>query len=392
MFSYELTSEITSEIERFDRTAQRLDVVSTLPRTWSGRVRRDLQARAIGASVALEGVPVTVEEVRRILAGDKPPGVSDEDTALVNGYREAMQFVLSRADDHAFTWSAEVFRSIHTSVMARSWAARAGLYRDRQVWLTNSLTGEQVYLPPANESVPGLVDELAQWLAEEGQQVSALVQASLAHVWLAAVHPFRDGNGRTARIAASLVMYRRGYRLPQFTSLEEWWGAHPADYYAAFDCLGDRWDPNTDVTPFIAAHVSAQRRQADALSLKNATEKLLWAALEDITLYELGMDARAANALWDAFFGRVVTNRYYRGVVDLAQVTASHDLKQLQVSGMLRAEGDGRSRAYVGTMRLLRRVAELFDLSVDLGGDGPFDAHVRNSVVAALAAKVADAK
>lgn len=392
MFRYELTPEITSEIERFDRTAQRLDVVSTLPRTWSGRVRRDLQARAIGASVALEGVPVTVEEVRRILAGDKPAGVSDEDTALVNGYREAMQYVLSRADDEAFTWSAEVFRSVHLSVMARSWAARAGLFRDRQVWLTDSVTGEQVYLPPENERVPALVDELAQWLTEEGQQVSALIQASLAHVWLAAVHPFRDGNGRTARIAASLVMYRRGYRLPQFTSLEEWWGAHPADYYAAFDCLGDRWDPNADVTPFLAAHVRAQRCQVDALSLKNATEKLLWAALEDITVYELGMDARAANALWDAFFGRVVTNRYYRGVADLTQVTASHDLKQLQVSGLLSAQGDGRSRAYVGTMRLLRRVTELFDLSVDLGGDGSLESDVRTGVIAALAAKVADAE
>ncbi len=389
MFQYSLTSEIQADIDRFEQTAKRLDVVSTLPRTWSGRVRRDLQAQAIGASVALEGVPVTADEVRRILAGDKPPGVSDEDTALVNGYREAMQFVLSRADDQAFTWTAEVFRSIHASVMARSWAERAGLYRDRQVWLTNSATGEQVYLPPAIEEVPALVDDLATWLESDGNQAPALVQAALAHVWLAAIHPFRDGNGRTARIVASLVMYRRGHRLPQFTSLEEWWGAHPVDYYAAFDCLGSGWSPSVDVTPFVAAHVSAQRRQVDALSLKNATEKLLWVALEDIVVYELGMDARAANALWDAFFGRVVTNRYYRGVADLRQVTASHDLKLLQASGLLAAQGGGRSRDYVGTLKLMRRLVELFDLPLDVGGDGPADAEVRDNIVATLAEKVA---
>ncbi len=186
MFHYTMTPEVQiSDIDRFAQVAKRFDIVATLPRTWSGRVRRDLLAEAVGASVALEGVPVTVDEVRRILAGDKPPGVSEEDSALVRGYREAMQFVLSRADDTAFSWSAEIFRSVHASVMARSWVARAGLYRDRQVWLTNSTTGQQVYLPPSNDEVPALVDALASWLAATAEPT--LVQAAIAHVWLAAV-------------------------------------------------------------------------------------------------------------------------------------------------------------------------------------------------------------
>lgn len=388
MFRYVLTSQINDDTARFAQVAAQLDIVSTLPRTWSGRVRRDLQAEAIGASVALEGVNVTVDEVRRILAGDEPREVSKEDAALVRGYCEAMQFVLSRADDPALAWNAEIFRTVHSNVMARSWADRAGLYRDRQVWLTNAHTGKQVYLPPANEDVPGLVDELASWLGGAGESVEPLVRAALAHVWLAAVHPFRDGNGRTARIVASLVMYRAGYRLPQFTSLEEWWGAHPSDYYAAFDCLGSNWDPDVDVTPFIEAHVAAQRMQADALSLKQATERLLWSALEDIVDHDLGMDIRAANALWDAFFGRDVTNRYYRGVTDVGQVTASHDLKQLQTSGLLAGRGDGRSRSYVGTPALLRRVVELFSLPIDASGEGPADVDLRNAVIAELATKV----
>ena len=133
--------------------------------------------------------------------------------------------------------------------------------------------------------------------------------------------------------------------------------------------------------------MAAQRCQADALSLKNAAERLLWTALEDIVVHELGMDARAANALWDAFFGRTVTNRYYRGVTDLTQVTASHDLKQLQTSGYLAPEGDGRARSYRGTIRLVRRVVELFDLPVDTRGDGPIDPDLRNTTFAALAEK-----
>ncbi|MHB8706638.1 MAG: Fic family protein [Coriobacteriia bacterium] len=387
MFSYTLTEQIQDDISRFAEVATRLDLVGTLPRTWSGRVRRDLEAEAVGASVALEGVPVTVDDVRRILVGDTPAGVSESDAALVRGYREAMQFVLTRADDPNFAWTAEVIRTIHTSVMARSWAARAGLYRERQNWLQSASTGEQVYLPPPTEAVPALVDTLAAWLSGPGESVPVLVRAALAHAWLAAVHPFLDGNGRTSRIVASLTMYRGGYRLPQFTSLEEWWGSHPDDYYGAFACLGPSWDAESDVTQFVSAHVSAQRRQADALSLRQTTEKLLWSALEDIVMHDLDMDSRAANALWDAFFGRDVTNRYYRGIADIPQVTASHDLKQLQTSGLLAAQGEGRSRSYIGTMRLLRSVVELFDLDVDAWGDGPMDASARGDAIAALAAK-----
>lgn len=388
MFIYTLTPQLQADIERFDEVAARLDIVSVLPRTWSGRVRRDLQAEAIGASVALEGVNVTVDEVRRILAGDNPREVTEQDAALVRGYREAMQFVLSRADDPAFTWNAEIFRNVHASVMARLWTERAGLYRDRQVWLTDATSGEQVYLPPANEEVPPLVDELVKWLERDGNDVPALVRAALTHVWLAAVHPFRDGNGRTARIGASLVMYRAGYRLPHFTSLEEWWGRHPQDYYRAFDCLRQSWNPEADVTPFVEAHVTAQRQQAEALSLKDATERLLWSALEDIVENELGMDARAANALWEAFFGRDVTNRYYRGITDLSQVVASLDLKQLQTSGLLAARGDGRSRSYVGTPALVRRIVEMFSLPIDISGSGRIDQDLRVSTIAALAARV----
>ena len=84
----------------------RFDVLATLPRTWSGHVRRDLEAQAIGASVALEGVPVTVDDVRRILAGDRPARVGEGDASLVEGYRDATRLVLRRADDPHYTWTA----------------------------------------------------------------------------------------------------------------------------------------------------------------------------------------------------------------------------------------------------------------------------------------------
>lgn len=70
-----------------------------MPRVWASRLRRELEAEAVAASTSMEGVPVIVDEVRRILAGQSPTEVRPEDQALVEGYRQAMEFVLRRADD-----------------------------------------------------------------------------------------------------------------------------------------------------------------------------------------------------------------------------------------------------------------------------------------------------
>lgn len=356
MYRYESTEAVATGVRRIEELRARLDALGPLPRTWLVRTRRDLEAEAVAASTIMEGVAVTVDEARRILAGDKPTGVSSEDAALVDGYREAMRFVLARADASTFHWQSELLLSLHHLVLGGSYAKGAGRFRDTQNWLTNKASGTQVYLPPSADKVPSLVDELATWLQETAEP--GPVQAALAHVSVAGIHPFADGNGRTARILASLAMHRSGYRSPQFTSLEEWWGYHLDDYYNAFDCLGTEWAPDTNVTSFLEAHVRAQVAQVEALSLRNTTERALWTVLQDVAVIDMGLNERVTHALYDAFFAREVTNRYYRGMADVSEVTASHDLAKLVVSGALEAKGAGRSAHYVAAPALYAIVVQ----------------------------------
>ncbi len=355
-----MTEAVVGGVRRIAELRARLDAQGPLPRIWVGRTRRDLEAEAIAASTIMEGVTVTVDEARRILAGDKPTGVSVEDIDLVDGYRDAMRFVLARADADAFQWQSELLLSLHHLVLGGSYAKGAGRFRETQNWLTNRANGKQVYLPPPAEKVPSLIDDLTGWLQEADEP--GPVKSALAHVCVAGIHPFGDGNGRTARIAASLAMYRAGYRLPQFTSLEEWWGRHLEDYYGAFGCLGTEWAPDTDVTPFLEAHVCAQVAQVEALSLRNTTERALWTVLQDVAVRDMGLNERATHALYDAFFAREVTNRYYRGMADVSEVTASHDLAKLVASGALEARGAGRSAHYVAAPALYDLVVKHADL------------------------------
>jgi Fic family protein len=355
-------ADVQALCRELDEWRVRLDARATLPRRWDGRLRRDLGAAAIGASVGLEQVPVTVDEVRRILAGDRPTNVSPEDAALVTGYRDAMSYVLRRADDPGFRWDRELVVGLHDRVLAGRYAEGAGRLRSRTATLTDLRTGAEIFRPPADDLVGGLLDEMCA--AVESSPAHPAAVSAWIHVACAAIHPFRDGNGRTARVLASLGMYRGGFRRPEFTSLEEWWGRHPGSYYAAFACLGPEFDRDSDVTSFIRTHLEAQLSQVRALDLKERIEGRIWVAVENVAL-DRGLPERVANALWDAFFGRPVVAGYYREIADVSAPTATNDLTAATAARLLRAEGQRRGRRYLAGPSLVVDVATALGVDVD---------------------------
>lgn len=348
--------------QELDAWRQRLDYKGVLPRAWAGRLRRELEAEAIAASTSMEGVPVTVDEVRRILAGERPPQVAPEDRELVEGHREAMEFSLRRADDGAFRWNRELLVALHDRILAGQYDHGAGRIRTaKPAFVVNRVTGEQVFLPPPGVEVPDLVDEVCSRM-EDGHPHPAIA-AGWIHVAVAAIHPFRDGNGRAARVCASLSMYRGNFKRPEFTSLEEWWGRHLEDYYSAFTCLGEEFNPGSDVTPFIGAHLEAQLHQVRALDNREKVERQIWTALEGAA-EDAHLDRRLVNALWDAFFGREVTAGYYRSLADVSPATATNDLATAVSSSLLIAEGQRRGRRYLAGDRLYDLVAAAINAEV----------------------------
>lgn len=353
-FPFDTTHE-ERQLTELDEWRERFDAGRPVPRRWATRLRRDLEAEAVAASTRMEGVPVTVDDVRQILAGETPRSVSSTAAELVRGYQDAMTFVLRRADDPNFEWNRELLVGIHDRVLAGRQEDGAGRLRVGETRVAGRETGTTVFVPVPGEAVPELVDRLCETFRT--MDVHPAVAAGWFHVVFAAIHPFRDGNGRTARVLASLIMFRGGFRTPAFTSVEEWWGRRPDDYYGAFACLGSQFDTSKDVTPFISAHVTAQLSQVRALDLRERTQRGLWIMIENV-LDDRGLPERLTNALWDAFFGREVKAGYYRGLVDVSAPTATADLRAATTGGLLAAHGERRGRYYTASQRLYRLLAQ----------------------------------
>lgn len=366
------------EVAELEGWRAALDARAPFIRSWEGQLRRDLEAEAVAASTSMEGVPVTVEEVRRILSGDRPAAVASEDRDLVLGYRDAMSYALRRADDPVFRWSPELVKSVHDRVMAGRFTRGAGRYGKTR-YIVNDQTGELIYEPPPERDVARLVERACERIGS--MKVHPALGAAWIHVAVAAIHPFRDGNGRIARVLSSLAMYRGGFKRPEFCSLEEWWGRHRADYYAAFQCLGPRWDPGADVTPFVKAHVSAQLRQVRALDLRERTTRGVWVALERLT-QDLGLPERTMLLLWDLFNERDVTAPYYQALADISRASVTKDLQALRSAGLLRATGSTKDRRYMPGPRLFDLIAK----EVGLSGEEA----TRSSIIGAIASRLAE--
>jgi Fic family protein len=253
-----------------------------------------------------------------------------------------MNFVLRQSDDPAFSWDRGLIVGLHDRVLAGRYDHGAG-----------------------SEQVEALMDEASERM-RTGHPHSAIAAAWI-HVVIAAIHPFKDGNGRSARILASLAMYRGGFKRREFTSLEEWWGRRLHDYYELFGCLGPGFDRRADVTPFVKGHLQAQLHQVRALDLRLRAEQQIWMAVEEAA-EDAGLDRRLANALWDTFFGRDVTAGYYRSLADVSPATATNDLTAAVASRLLTARGQRRGRRYLAGDRLYEAVAGALSIDIESAG------------------------
>ena len=106
-------------------------------------------------------------------------------------------------------------------------------YRDGQNVIRDGGTGGIVYLPPEAHDVPGLMSSLLQWINDtmEKGEVPVPVVAALAHYQYATIHPYYDGNGRTARLLTTVILHRGGYGLKGIYSLEEYYAGNLSGYY-----------------------------------------------------------------------------------------------------------------------------------------------------------------
>lgn len=321
------------------------------PRRWIGSVRRVLSARAIQGSNSIEGYNVSVEDAVAAIEGEDPVEARDEDWQAVMGYRRAMTYVLQLAQDDHFEYSAALIRSLHFMMTEYAFDAGPGLWRPGAIWIRNDATGDVVYEAPDGEEVPALIEALVKQLVTE-HDVPAMVRAAMAHLNLAMIHPFRDGNGRMARCVQTLVLAREGILAPELCSIEEYLGANTRAYYDVLGAVGrGRWNPHHDARPWVRFCLKAHFIQTTSVLRRVREAERIWEEIEGL-IERHRLNARCAAALFDAAIGLSIRNSSYRATLQgwqeaISNQVATLDLRAMVQAGLLEQRGHKRGTYYV---------------------------------------------
>ena len=362
--------EVLDEIARL-RQALRLQIHA--PRRWIGSLRRLTFARAVQGSNTIEGYNATLEDVAAVLAGEEPLEASDETRLALEGYRDAMTYVLQLAEDPYYRFDESLIRSLHFMMMRHDLSKNPGRWRPGVVYVRDELTGEIVYEGPDAGLVPGLVGELVESVNTPDEE-HAIVRAGMAHLNLVLIHPFSDGNGRMARCVQTLVLARDAILEPTFSSIEEYLGRNTQDYYDVLAEVGrGSWQPENDARPWLRFTLTAHIRQARTLLARIRESEELWERCS-VEAQSARLSARVIPALFNAALGFRLQRSAYRALADdeVSEMTATRDLKAMADAGLLVAHGERRGRHYTASDELRSIAREIRERRPSQGDADPF--------------------
>ena len=189
-------------------------------------------------SNALEGNSLTLTETKVLLEdGITVSGKPITDCYEAEGHAEAFDYLFEAAGSDDFQVTEEIVCNLHRLFYKRLDDKAAGKYREHQVVITGT-----EYVPPAAGDVPGMMARFIKSLETLKTTEHPVILAAYAHRRLVDIHPFEDGNGRTARLLMNLILVNKGYQVVSIPPVLR------AEYISAL-MIAQR-DKNPSVDPF----------------------------------------------------------------------------------------------------------------------------------------------
>jgi Fic family protein len=351
-----ITDADRAVLEQIEELRKRLRFFLHEPRRWYGSLRRATLARAVQGSNSIEGYHASVEDVVAVMEGEEPLHADEETRRAIEGYRDAMTYVLRLgASPPMPPLDESLVKALHFMMIKYDLTKNPGQWRPGAVWVENQ-DGQIIYEAPDREELEALIAELLKNVnADTGEPI---VRAAMAHLNLALVHPFSDGNGRMARCVQSWVLAGEGLLSPEFLSIEEYLGRNTTAYYEVLTQVAQgAWSPGRDARPWLRFCLTAHYRQALTVLRRIEETEALWDRCEQLARRHKLPD-RTVGPLCDAARGwQLRRSLYVKSVMasageQITDATATRDLGAMAKAGLLEPVGEKRGRSYQPTDEL----------------------------------------
>ena len=327
---FTITPALLGRVETVAGLRERI-VSAAVQVAWIPTLQKDSRIRNAHSSTAIEGNPLTLEEVRAVEEGSELTASPRSQREIVN-YFAAMRHIEKVCKkgriDHEDLF--HLHRIIAGQVMDQG---DAGRYRTIRVRVG-------MYIPPPPDEVSGLMFELLEWWNKSATALSPILSSAILHYRFEAIHPFADGNGRTGRALALWELYRRGFDSHHIFSVDEFYGEDRMRYYRELEAVQQR---NGDLTSWIeycaeGLQQTLERvwRRMQQLSAKSGARRLILRPRQEQLLNLLrSRGPMTPRELWDGL------GLSKQGTIDL--------LRPLIKAGLVKRMGTLKSGKYMLT-------------------------------------------
>ena len=312
------------------------------------KLRRQALVRMTHSSTAIEGNKLNINEVEAILARKKIDAPQREIYEVQN-YLKALKYI-EKIGDKKQSISQKVLLRIHKLVTDKTLPEeQCGQYRKSPVYVVRRSPGfpdEVMYTGPEAKKVPNLCKDLLEWIDKsEKKEINPIIVAGIVHQEIAAIHPFADGNGRTSRALATLILYKRGYDFRRLFALEDYYNRDRQAYYKAIN-VGENYEKRkTDFTAWLGYFVEGFKEEIDDVKrkviflsnkkIKEGTDSKIFLGKEQVEILN--------------FLDQVgkITAKDVMNIIKCPKRTAQLRLQKLKNLGMIKQIGKGPSSAYI---------------------------------------------
>lgn len=229
--SFSITNKILTSISKIEAAEEVIQHSPLLP-LWEKQFKEDAIVRSVYHGTHIEGNQLHKDEAKDILLGKQVVGRPRDIQEIIN-YRKVIELIDDEAKRKIDKITEPLVKKIHRLIVDKILTTdQAGEYRLKQVVIRNSQTGEVTFRPPPPIEVPFLMREYLYWVnRDDKHEIHPVLKAGIAHHELVRIHPFIDGNGRIARVIATLILFLGGYDIRRFFSLEEYYDKDAVMYY-----------------------------------------------------------------------------------------------------------------------------------------------------------------
>lgn len=309
---------------------------------WEISLRREALIRATHASTAIEGNPLTLEEVDQLAQGREVIATRKAKQEVLN-YLKVLESIEKYQLKGKIT--EKIILKSHKDITKDTLENPfyEGKYRDIQVHVGNRVTGEVIFMPPKPENVLGLMEEFVDWLtSDDTYQLNPVLIAGIAHYEFVRIHPFVDGNGRTARALATLILYLREFDIKRFFALDDYYDSDRRAYYNALKSVDQKALDLTNWLEYFTDGVF--------ISMSKVKERVLRLSLEKHKKElkgQIALTERQMKIVEHIQRNGRITSREIQKMFKISRQAAHKEMKKLIGIDIIEAKGSGKAIYYI---------------------------------------------